>query len=467
LRQATRYIPRRAYRTEPSEDSDLVVALFRFALIIAFTLSAGLGPAYTVGWPALIMGVVAAIYTLVLMVAYVYSRQWLTQRRRQELLARGVWGFLLRRRVSIQRVSSIVVDLLLITAIIHDLSRLGYQEDQTFNLYFVVVGVAAIWFHREGGIITALAATLCVAYLVVSVRGAEVDIDALKEELPMRALMLLAAGVVTGYLARAWDAERRQRERLDWELDMARQVQAAMLPDALPQPEGYDLGARFVPANVVGGDYYDALIGPDGRLFIAIADVAGKSVYGVMHLSLLRSALREAIIEGLRPGEVAHRVNQTLAGTLPPSSFVSLFCGAIELGSGALRYANCGHVPPVLVRPEGDVEPKVLFTGDIVLGVEGTATYDEAGEMLRAGDCLVCCTDGLTEAMNAKWETFDTEGIVAAVRGAAGESADTIAEAVFQASRRHRAMPANDDETILVVRRVAAGEPRGDEPARG
>jgi serine phosphatase RsbU (regulator of sigma subunit) len=432
------------------------VALFRFALIIAFTLSAGLGPRYTVGWPAMIVGVVAAVYTLVLMLGYVYSRQWLTQRRRQELLLRPFWGFLLRRRIPLQRVSAIVVDLALISAIVQDLERLGLlaYPNLCFDFYFVVVGYAAIWFHREGGIITALAATVCVAALKVSASGPDIDVDDLKAEVLMRALMFLAAGVVTGYLARAWDAERRQRERMDWEFSMARQVQAALLPDEPPVPEGYDLGVRFTPASVVGGDYYDALIGPDGRLFVAVADVAGKSVYGVMHLSLLRSALREGIIEGLTPGQVADRLNATLAKTLPPSGFVSLFCGALEPASGRLRYANCGHVPPVLLRGEHDAALEELFTGNIVLGVEEEAVYREAEAKLEEGDVLICCTDGLTEAMSADWVAFGAEGVAAAARTSAGAEAKAIAEAVATAAERHRQMPAGDDVTIVVVRRL-------------
>ncbi len=459
MRHATRYIPRRAYRTEPSEDSDLVVALFRFALIIAFTLSAGIGPVYTVDWPAMVMGIAAAVYTLALMLAYVYSRQWLTQRRRQELLARPVWGALLRRRVHLQRVSALIVDLLLLTAIIHDLSRLGYMADLYFNFYFVVVAVAAIWFHREGGVIAGLAATLCVTVLVLTARGQEIDIDALKTELPMRALMFLVAGVVIGYLARALDAERRQRERFDWELGMARQVQAAMLPERLPEPEGYELGARFSPANAVGGDYYDALVGPDGRVFVAVADVAGKSIYGVMHLSLVRSALREAIFQGLSPGQIAARLNGTLARTLPPNGFVSLFCGAVEPLSGTMRYANCGHEPPLLLRADPRSEAVPLFTGDIVLGVEAKAQYNEAEASLAPGDCLVCCTDGLTESMSSQWEPFEAAGVVTAARAAAGASAEKVAAAVADAAGRHRGVDAVDDATILVVRRLPLDPP--------
>jgi len=458
LRQTTRYIPRRAYRTEPSEDSDLVVALFRFAIIIAFTLSAGIGPVYTVDWPALVMGVVAAVYTLALMLAYVYSRQWLTQRRRQELLERPVWGLLLRRRIAIQRVSAVVVDLLLLTAIIHDLSRLGYMADLYLNFYFVVVAVAAIWFHREGGVIVGLAATLCVTVLVLTVEGQQVDMDALRTELPTRAVMFLVAGVVIGYLTRALDAERRQRERFDWELGMARQVQAAMLPDELPTPPGYELEARFSPASAVGGDYYDALPGPDGRLFVAVADVAGKSIYGVMHLSLVRSALREAILEGLSPAAIAGRLNATLAKTLPPNSFVSLFCGAVDLASGELRYANCGHVPPVLLRADGEADPQLLFTGDIVLGVEEEVAYAEAAARLGPGDCLVCCTDGLTEAMGSKWEPFDTAGVVGAARPVLGTGAAAVIGAVVEAAERHRRVAAIDDTTVLVVRRLPEGQ---------
>jgi serine phosphatase RsbU (regulator of sigma subunit) len=455
VRHASRYIPRRAYRTEPSEDSDLIVALFRFAIIIAFTLSAGMQPVYTVKWPATTMRVVAAVYTLGLMLAYVYSRQWLTQRRRQELLARRGWGFLLRHRIPLQRVSAVVVDLLLITSIIYDLRWIGDSTDLYFNFYFVVVAVAAIWFHRAGGVIAGAGATICVASVVWSVHGPDDGGDALQAELPVRALMYLVAGLVIGYLARALDAERRQRERFDWELSMARQVQAAMLPDELPKLESYDLGAHFTPASAVGGDYYDALVGPDGRLFIAVADVAGKSVYGVMHLSLVRSALREAILEGHAPAEIAVRLNATLAKTLPPNSFVSLFCGALDPLSGSLHYANCGHVPPVLIRVDAASEAELLATGDIVLGVEANAPYREAVTRLAPGDRLVCCTDGLTEAMGSQWEPFDTTGVAATAREQPTAGARDLAEAIAAAADRHRQGAPLDDTTIFVVQRVA------------
>jgi len=452
LRPSARYIPRREYRTEPSEDSDLIVALFRFAVIIAFSFSAGIGPTYTVQPPALIAGVVASVYTLLLMLGYLYSRQWLSQRRRQELAARVFWGWLLRRRIVIQRLSAIVVDLALLTCLIYDLKTVG---ELYLDFYFVVIGVAAIWFHREGGVIAALASTLCVTLLLILARGEEIDFYTLRVELPARAVMFLSAGLVTGYLARARDAERRQRERLDWELSVARQVQSGLLPARLPAPEGYDLGARFAPASMVGGDYYDALIGPDGRLFVLVADVAGKSVYAVMHLSLLRSALREAIIEGHTPREVVERVNGVLAAILAPNSFVSLFCAAIELPSGTVRFVNCGHSPPMLLPAQPDAQARLLFTGNIVLGVEGAATYDEIEERLEPGDCLLCCTDGVTEAVNARWQTFDTEGVVRAARSVDGASADAVAEAVLEAAGRHRVTPAADDATILVVRRTS------------
>jgi sigma-B regulation protein RsbU (phosphoserine phosphatase) len=292
--------------------------------------------------------------------------------------------------------------------------------------------------------------------LTVAAKGADLDAETLRVELTARAVMFLAAGLVTGYLARARDAERRQRERMDWELRVARQVQAGMLPAALPEPPGYELGAEFASAQAVGGDYYDALEGPDGRLFVVIADVAGKSVFAVMHLSLLRSALREAIIAGLAPGAIAHRLNQTLAGTLAPNSFVSLFCGALDLKTGTLRYVNCGHTPPIHVHPDPAPEPDLLFTGNIVLGIEPGAVYDERETRLEPGDCLVCCTDGVTEALGPDWEPFDTAGVTRAVRAQPGASAGALALAVLEASDRHREAAAADDATILVVRRLDA-----------
>jgi len=137
---------------------------------------------------------------------------------------------------------------------------------------------------------------------------------------------------------------------------------------------------------------------------------------------------------------------------------VSLFCAALETDSGRLCYANCGHVPPVLLGGGPDAESQELFTGNIVLGVDEGAVYDEGEAVLQEGDALICCTDGLTEAMSGEWEAFGTEGVAAAARAAADGDAATVAEAVAAAAERHRQMPAGDDMTILVVRRVRAAE---------
>jgi sigma-B regulation protein RsbU (phosphoserine phosphatase) len=356
--------------------------------------------------------------------------------------------------VKIQRGLAIAVDLALVTAIIRDLPFVVEAYPAMLDLYHVVVVTGALWFHREGGILTAAAASTCLAWLFSEAGRPWGDVY---DEVAPRALVCMIIGVVTGYVARARSGERRQRERTEWELSVAGQVQAEMLPQRLPEPPGFELGAVFVPARVVGGDYYDAVIAPDGRLFVAVADVAGKSVQAVMQLSLLRSHLHEAVADGLAPREIATRLNHVLLAALTPGRFISLFCGAIDLESGRLCYVNCGHTPPLIVGAD-ETEERRLFTGNIVLGVDAEASFEEGEAALGAGAHLVICTDGVTEAMGEEWRPFGTSGVAEAVRQVAGASPDEVARAILAASESHARRARPDDATILVVRRLPGGD---------
>jgi len=450
MRHSTRYHPTREYRTEPSEDSDIIVALFRSAVIIAFAVRLVPDPNYAVRASTWTAVVVAALYTLALMLGYLASRRWLTRRRKESISARPLWGFLMARRIAFQRAIALLVDLVMVSLIIRDVDR-----PEWLDIYYLIVAVGAVWFHREGGVLTALCATGCVIWFTLTSHpGTSITDWALRLEITTRAAILVTVGVVTGWLARAREAERRTRERMDWEMRMARSVQRELLPAKLPEVSGYELALRFASASLVGGDYYDAFIAPDGRLVIVLADVAGKSVAAVLHLSLLRSHLRQAISDGLSPGEIGTRLNAALVDALPPRSFVGLFCGALDAASGRLAYANCGHTPPVLVRGPADGEPVVLYTGNIVLGVTAAPAYDEREITLEVGDVLVCCTDGVTEAMDRDWRAFDTEGVTRAAEAARGASADEVAGRVLDASRAHAARRPTDDATLLVIRRV-------------
>jgi len=450
MRHPTRYHPAREYRTEPSEDSDIIVALFRSAVIIAFAVRLVPDPNYTVRpstWTAV---VVAALYTLALMLGYLASRRWLTRRRKESISSRPLWGFLMARRIAFQRTVALLVDLVMVSFIIRDVDK-----PEWLDIYYLIVAVGAVWFHRGGGVLTALGATGCVIWFTLTSHpGTGITDWALRMEITTRAAILVTVGVVTGWLARARDAERRTRERMDWEMRMARSVQRELLPAKLPEVPGYELGLRFSPAGLVGGDYYDAFITPDNRLVIVLADVAGKSVAAVLHLSLLRSHLRQAINEALSPREIGTRLNAALVDALPPRSFVGLFCGALDAPSGRLTYVNCGHTPPVLVRGSADEEPIVLYTGNIVLGVMVDPTYDEREVTLEGGDILICCTDGVTEAMDGDWQAFDTKGVIRAAEAARGANADEVVGHVLDASRQHAARRPTDDATLLAIRRV-------------
>ncbi len=455
MRHPTRFHPRREYQTEPSEDSDIIVALFRFGLILAFTGVMYTQPVYLVSVQVAIVVATAALYSLGLMIGYLVSRRATSRRTREVIAAHPVWGPLAKRRLGLQRVVALVIDLALVTAIIHDRHYLSLEF---FGLYYIIVAAGALWFHRWGGILAAFAAAICMAWLVLA--AGDLVGDPYLVVAP-RAVIGIAIGLIVGYLARAREAERRQGERHDWELNVARRVQAQMLPGSFPDVPGYEIGMRFEPARAVGGDYYDVIAAPDGRLFLAIADVAGKSVYAAMHLSLLRSHLLEAIAEGLAPVAVAERLNKVLLAALPTETFISMFVVAIDVESGAVTYVNCGHTPPIITTPGSEEPSRTLFTGQIVLGVMETPEYSADADSLEPGECVVMCTDGVTESMDAEYEPFGMRGVGEAVRGVTGD-ADAIAGAVLDAAQAFSKRAAPDDATVLVAYRPAGDEAESD-----
>ena len=467
-----RYRSPREQVTSTSEDSDIVVALFRTCAIIAF-YSAPLLTGQHVSLRTQVVALVASLFTLGLFVAILVTTRFGSQRLRATWGSRPVIGGLLRRRVALQRVAALAIDTAMITCIARDIfpqpaaqavapESLVVGSDRLLPAFYLLTAVGALWFHRFGGIATALIGAAGWAYVVGS--GSAFGTQSFAWLEAQRVLwthgpVLLLQGFIIGCVARARDAEHVSASRLEQELVVARSLQQAMLPEAPPVVAGYDLGVRLRTAEAVGGDYHDLLVLPDGRLVICVADISGKSVNGFVYLALLRSHLHVAAAAGLPATAVAERVNAVLASVTHPESFVSMFLAIIEVGTGTVSYVNAGHPPPLLL-PAGGGGAQELHTGDIVLGVLETAEFHEGSAALAPGGALICFTDGVPEARNARWEEFGTERLVAAVRGAAGRSAQSVADAVLTAADEFGADPKWDDATVLVVRRDPGAAPR-------
>ena len=251
-------------------------------------------------------------------------------------------------------------------------------------------------------------------------------------------------------MSRERDEYRGELQRKSTELNIARDIQMSFLPDALPVLKGYDLAAMSLPANEVGGDFYDFIDVPGGKLGLAIADVAGKSVPAALYMALSRAVLRSNVNGGEDPANSIRRANQLITQDSRSGLFVTLFYAVLDAGGHTLTYVNAGHNPPVLLRGQ---EIKMLDRSGIALGaVEGT-DYIETAVSLKSGDAIVFYTDGVTEANNVSGEMFGEQRLVDAIRVNGGLSAKELMEKIkSEVIVFSNGVPQADDITMIVLK---------------
>ncbi len=254
--------------------------------------------------------------------------------------------------------------------------------------------------------------------------------------------------------------EVADKERLDRELQIARQIQESLLPEALPALEGIDLAASSQPAREVAGDYYDAFVGGSGRLTLVVADVSGKGVAAAMLMSNLQSALHVLMAQDPPLDELVERLNGHVWRNSPPEMFITLFVGTVDPQTLVLDYVNAGHEHPIVIRGHDTL---TLPPTGLVLGVFPEARYRVGRLTLQPGDVVALYSDGITEAMDPSEEEFGTARLEQALRDALGNDAACILSFVLDRVCAHTAGHATlDDQTILVLRVVgscAAGAP--------
>ncbi|MFL5803022.1 MAG: SpoIIE family protein phosphatase [Roseiflexaceae bacterium] len=204
-------------------------------------------------------------------------------------------------------------------------------------------------------------------------------------------------------LVRQQQAEVRARERIEQELQVARLIQQTLLPKTEPVLPGWQISAYYRPARAVGGDFYDFLEMPDGRLAIVVGDVTDKGVPAALVMATTRSILRGAARRLVSPGPVLERINELLCPEIPPKMFVTCLYALLDPASGRLQYANAGHDVPYW-RYDGGVE-ELRATG-MPLGLMPNMRYEEHEISLAPGDGVLFYSDGLVEAHNARRELF-------------------------------------------------------------
>jgi len=257
-------------------------------------------------------------------------------------------------------------------------------------------------------------------------------------------------------LEREVRATREAEQRLRGEIEMAREVQARLLPRRPPELRGAEIYGICRSARIVGGDYFDFIPLSNGRLGIAVADVSGKGLAAAMLMSNLQAGLRTAVAAGVGIGGALRAVNALLCDLTADNRFASFFFGIYDPEVASLHYLNAGHNAPVLVRRDAGATERLAPTAPI-LGVLADWTGHERRIDLAPGDVLVVYTDGLSETTDGEDREFGELGMgEAAVRSAGdGASAATVAEEMLASVERFAAgRPPADDLTLVVLRRT-------------
>ena len=247
--------------------------------------------------------------------------------------------------------------------------------------------------------------------------------------------------------------EVADRLTLKNDLEIARQIQLAMLPRGAYHAPCVEAFGMTRPANTVGGDFYDILPLPDGRVLLALGDVSGKGSPAALLMALLLAIMRTLVDEGLEGAALAARLNAQMIKHAPRSRFVTLFVATHNPMTGDFVYVNAGQNPPLLKRYAGPYER--LRAGGMALGMFEHATYSAGHAHLAAGDLLVMYSDGITEAEDGLGQPFDEAGVQAIVESGRWASAKELAWAMFAAVEQHTEhRRLLDDLTVLVARRL-------------
>jgi serine phosphatase RsbU (regulator of sigma subunit)/predicted ester cyclase len=253
------------------------------------------------------------------------------------------------------------------------------------------------------------------------------------------------------------EQEIRERERIEQELKVARDIQQASLPREVPEPEGWQVSPYYQPAREVGGDFYDFFELDDSRVGIVVGDATGKGMPAALMAEATSNMLR-AVAQALgssSPSEVLARVNDTLLARIPPNMFVTCFYAVLDLKSASLRYANAGHDLPYLRRNGGEVEE--LRARGMPLGLMPGMGYEQKETVLEVGEAALFYSDGLVEAHDPQGEMFGFPRLRELV-SEHGDEKRALEEALLEElySFVGEGWEQEDDVTLLTLRRSAS-----------
>lgn len=244
--------------------------------------------------------------------------------------------------------------------------------------------------------------------------------------------------------------ESLEKQRLEKELSLARTIQRGLLPEAPPRYASLDIAVRHETSLQVGGDYYDFIALSDSVCLFVVADVEGKGAASAMVMSNVQATLHTLVrhvhsIEG-----VLYNLNERILQGTRGGKYLTLFLGLLDIPRSGLHYINAGHVAPLILREGG---PLLLKEGGMVVGLLPGARYKRGHVLLKPGDVILTCTDGITEADTPSEEQYGTDRLARRADAVRGKPARDIVDAVFEdVSAFARGGPHQDDKVLMAIK---------------
>jgi phosphoserine phosphatase RsbU/P len=323
------------------------------------------------------------------------------------------------------------------------------------------------WVHGTSGIEQTALQTLSTQVLlpvsldtkmlgIISLGSKRSELPYTKADLQLLSALASQTGLAleNAHLTESIRREIASRERLDRELEIARDVQQRLFPQKLPLVRGLDFCGYCRPALGVGGDYYDFIHLASGSLGIAVGDVSGKGIAAALMMASLQASLRGQTIKPCETlSEMIQHINGLVYEASATNRYATFFYAQYDPTSRKLRYVNAGHNPPMLRRKKGDGYEFIrLEEGGTVIGLFPDFPYKEAEIEMFPGDVLVAYTDGISEALNDAEEEFDEVRLMEAIRTCPDRSAANISSYILEHVDAFTAgAPQHDDMTIVVV----------------
>lgn len=243
--------------------------------------------------------------------------------------------------------------------------------------------------------------------------------------------------------------------QINSELELARRLQLAILPASFPPTAGCSGFARMLPATHMGGDFYDFVSLPDGRVAIVVADVSGKGVAAAFFMAVARTSINSLIRDQADdPGRCLSMANREICAQNPLELFVTVFLAVYDPATRGLRYANAGHNPPLIRRPGGALV-EVASDPELALGVIDPVDYPTRSLTLSPGDQLVLFTDGVTEAFNASRAMYGEAGLRSLLEAPSERDAGQLVAAIFDDVSAFAAGFAQSDDITVAVLDIA------------